>query len=121
MVFARKTDDTLASLVKQIDQMVADNKDQNMASFVNFLGSDAESLKIAVRELGTAHNIQNVALVVPVVHENGPDNMKIDPRADVTVVVYKDMTVAANHAFTDGELDETRIATILADAKKILE
>lgn len=101
--------------------MVADNQDQNMASFVNFLGSDAESLKIAVRELGMAQDIQNVALVVPVVHENGPDNMKIDPRADVTVVVYKDKTVAANYAFTDGELDETRIATILADAKKILE
>ena len=59
--------------------------------------------------------------MVPVVHENGPDNMKIDPRADVTVVVYKDTTVVANHAFADGELDETRIATILADAKKILE
>jgi hypothetical protein len=62
MVFTRKADDTLASLVKQIDQVVADNQDQNMASFVNFLGSDA-----------------------------------------------------------DGELDETRIATILADAKSTLE
>ncbi len=121
MVFARKTDDTLASLVKQIDQVVADNQDQKMASFVNFLGSDADAIKNAVREFGTAHNIQNVALVVPVVHENGPDNMKIDPHADVTVVVYKDTTVVANHAFAAGELDETRIATILAEAKRILE
>ena len=121
MVFARKTDDTLASLVKQIDQVVADNQDRKMASFVNFLGSDANALKKAVGELETAHNIQNVALVVPVVHENGPDNMKIDPRADVTVVVYKDTTVVANHAFADGELDETGIATILADVRKILE
>jgi hypothetical protein len=121
MVFTRKADDTLASLVKQIDQVVADNQDQNMASFVNFLGSDADALKIAVREFGTTHNVENVALVVPVVHENGPDNMKIDPRAEVTVVVYKDKIVAANHAFADGELDETRIATILADAKSTLE
>ena len=56
MVFTRKADDTLASLVKQIDQVVADNQDQNMASFVNFLGSDADALKIAVREFGTTHN-----------------------------------------------------------------
>ncbi len=121
MVFARKTDDTLASLVKQIDQVVADNQDRKMASFVNFLGSDANALKKAVRELETAHNIQNVALVVPVVHENGPDNMKIDPRADVTVVVYKDTTVVTNHAFIDGELDEARIAAVLTDAKRTLE
>ena len=121
MVFTRKTDDTLASLVKQIDQMVANSQDANMASFVNFLGPDADTLKAAVRKFGTTHNIQNVALVVPVDHANGPVNMKINPSADTTVVVYKGQAVAASHAFTDGELDETRIATVLADAKKILE
>jgi hypothetical protein len=121
MVFTKKTDDALASLVKQIDQLVADNQDQSMASFVNFLGSDADTLKSAVQEFGTAHNIQNVALVVPVVHENGPNNMKIGPSADTTVVIYKDKVVAANHALTGSELDKPRIATILADAKQTLE
>jgi hypothetical protein len=111
----------MASLVKEIDQVVADNQDQKMASFVNFLGSDTDAIKNAVREFGTAHNIQNVALVVPVVHENGPNNMKIDPRADVTVVIYKDTTVVANRAFTTGELDEISVATVVADAKKTLE
>lgn len=102
MIFARKADDTLASLVKRIDQMVADNQNQNLVSFVNFLGSDADAFKIATREFGKTHNIQSVALAVPVVHKNGPDNMRIGPHADVTVVVYKDKTVATNHGLWTG-------------------
>ena len=42
MVFARSTGDNLASLVKKIDALVADNSEKKMASFINILGKNAD-------------------------------------------------------------------------------
>ena len=37
-VFARKTSEPLASLVKQIDALVEKHKDKQLSAFVNLLG-----------------------------------------------------------------------------------
>ena len=121
MVFARTADDALASLVRQVDRIVVTNAEQKLASFVNFLGPDKGHLLVAAEEFGTQHDIQNVALVVPVDHENGPDNMKLHPNADVTVMLYKGAKVQASHAVARDRLDEARVAAIVADTAKILE
>jgi hypothetical protein len=120
MVFARKADDALASLVKKIDAAVAEHQDKNLASFVNFLGPDEQSAKRIAKEFGEKYNIQHVALVVPKDHENGPENVPIHPDADVTVMIYKDTKVAANHAIVKGELDDARVDGIIADTAKVL-
>ena len=121
MVFARKTDDALASLVKQIDKLVAANQDKKMASFVNILGEDADKLKQITAAFAKQHEITNVALVVPRDNENGPKSYKINPKAEITVLIYKGMKVKANHALAAGELNEKTIKAIIADTGKILE
>jgi len=123
MVFARKTDDALASLVKQIDAVVAANENQKMASFVTFLGDDPAALKPAVEKLAAEHKIENVALTVATGKDPaaGPKNMKVSPEAEVTVVIYKNRKVEANHALAPGKLNEEAIKKIVADTSKILE
>ena len=121
MVFARKTDDALASLVKQIDKLVAANQDKKMASFVNLLGEDADKLKTNAAAFAKKHEITNVALVVPGDNENGPKSFKINPKAEVTVLIYKGFRVKANHALKAGDLNEKTIKAIIADTGKILE
>ena len=121
MVFARKTDDALASLVKQINKVVAANQDKKMASFVNVLGEDADKAKENAAAFAKKHEITNVALVVPLDSENGPKSYKINPKAEVTVLIYKGFKVKANYALAAGDLNEKTIKAIIADTGKILE
>ena len=121
MVFARKTDDKLAALVKELDKVVAKNSDKKMASFVNLLGSDKEALKRDAKKLVEKSKAENIAVVVPVDNEKGPDAYNVNPEADVTVLIYKQGTVEANHALASGKLSEQEIKKIIEDTSKILQ
>ena len=123
-----KTDDALASLVKQIDKVVAANQDKKMASFVNILGEDADKAQKDAITFAKKHEITNVALVVPrdpkndpKSYSNGPKDYKINPKAEVTVLIYKGLKVKVNYALAAGELNEKTIKAIIADTGKILE
>ena len=50
----------------------------------------------------------------------GPDGFKVAKDAEVTVVLYVDHAVKANHAFAAGQLNDQAAAKILADLPKIL-
>jgi hypothetical protein len=121
MIFARKNDAALASLVKEIDKVVAANKDKKMASFVNFLGTDADELKAAAKKFAEENKIENVALVVPLDHEKGPQEVKLHDDASVTVMLYSGLKVKANHALKDGGLSKAAIGKIVDDTSKILK
>ncbi len=120
MIFTRKIDDGLASLVKKLDTVVADNQDKNMAALVNFVGEDADALQEAAAEFGKKHEIANTALIVPKEHANGPERYGIPAETSLAVILYRGKTVKVLHTLTDGQLDEDRIASIVADTDKIL-
>jgi hypothetical protein len=119
MVFARTADDKLASLVAELDKTVAANKDKKLASFVNFLGSDADELKAKVAKFEKSAKAGSVALVIPDDQPNGPKGYKINESADVTVILAKDGKVIANHAVKSGGLDKDAVKKIVADAEKL--
>lgn len=50
----------------------------------------------------------------------GPDKYGLSAEADVTVLLYKHLTVKANHAFKNAELTEAAASAILADLAKML-
>jgi hypothetical protein len=117
-VFAKETGDALASLVKQLDKVVADNKEQQAAAFVNVIGEDREKLEEVAKKFGAPYD--NVAVVVPVEFEAGPKDYGVNPEAGVTVLVYRGGKVMANHAIAPGKLDEKAIKAIVEDARKTL-
>ena len=121
MVFARKADDKLAGLVKELDKTVAKNSDQKLSSFVNLLGKDPAALKTQAKDFVSKNKVENVALVVPEDNENGPAEFNINPEAEVTVVIYRGGKVVANHALSAGKLDDKATAGIIADTSKILK
>jgi hypothetical protein len=121
MVFARTTDAGLANLVKQLDKVVAENKDKKMGSFVSLLGDKPDELKSAAKSFVDENKIENIAFVVPQDNKEGPSAYKIDPKADVTVLIYRQGKVAANHALPAGALDDDEIKKIVADTSKILD
>jgi hypothetical protein len=121
MIFARKSDAALASLVKQVDKLLAKHKDEKLAAFINFVGEDEETLEADAKKFAADNKIENLAVVVPVEFTNGPDNFGIDPGAEVTVMLYIGRKVKANHVFAAGKLDKKGVADVIADVPKLFE
>jgi hypothetical protein len=119
MVFAKETGDALASLVKEIDKLVAENQSSKMASFVNVIGEDKDKLEETAKKLGGP--LKNVAVVVPVEYEAGPKDFGVNPEAGVTVMIYNKLKVLGNHAVPTGKLDEKKVKEIVEDAAKLLK
>ncbi|HZZ29497.1 MAG TPA: hypothetical protein VFE46_15975 [Pirellulales bacterium] len=122
MVFSRKPDRALARLVKRLDAVVAQNKDEhNMASFVSLLGDKPDELAKSSKEIVNDTKVENVAFVVPAEQPNGPEAYKINPQVETTVLIYVKGTVVANRAIAPGELSDEMDEKIVADTAKILK
>jgi hypothetical protein len=121
MVFARKADKNLAQLVKELDKVVAKNEEKKLGAFVALIGAkEQEKAKAAGEKLVKDADASNVAVVVAKDQPNGPESYKIDPTADVTVLIYVKGEVAANHALPAGALNAKVAKQIVADTSKIL-
>ena len=118
MIFAREVSDPLTSLVKKIDAETAKHSKQRMGSFVVFL-SDDEKMEKKLQELAKNEKLKDCVLTI-VEKRDGPTGYNIAKDADVTVVLYTNRTVKANHAFKKGELKESDVDKIVADVAKIL-
>jgi len=121
MVFARTADEKLAKLLKKVEEEVAEHEDKKMISFVNMIGSDAESLKKASADFVAKHDLKKIAFVVPDDAQHGPPDFKIAPDADVTVICYREGKVQANHAFPKGGLTDDKIDAVVAASCKLVE
>jgi hypothetical protein len=88
-----------------------------MGSFVVFLNDD-ESLPKKLKQVAGKEGIKHTVLSVD--NPAGPQKYHVAKEAEVTVVLYTDHTVKANHAFKAGELKDKDIGTILSEVKKIL-
>jgi hypothetical protein len=116
MVFARSADEKLAKFLKELDEEIEEHQDKKLTAFVNMIGADAESLKKAAADFVAKHDIKRVAFVVPEDTKDGPENLKIAPDADVTVICYKEGEVQANHAFAPGGLSDEKIDVIVDES-----
>jgi hypothetical protein len=118
-IFAREITDNLTSLVKKIDETVGKNKDNQMASFVVLLSEDSDAESQKLQALAKTANVQHVPLTI-FDGQAGPPSYKIAADADVTVLMWVNLEVKANHAFKRGELNASAIDTIVSDTSKIL-
>jgi L-lactate utilization protein LutC len=121
MVFARSADEKLAKLLKKIEEEVEEHQEEKLSSFVNMIGSDAESLKKATAEFAAKHGLKRIAFVVPDDAKDGPAELKIAPDADVTVVCYKGGKVQANHAFAKNGLSDEKIDAVVKASCKLVD
>lgn len=119
-VFSRTADKELALLARELDKALAKHKEEQLGSFINLIGEDEESLQQAAAEFAKAAKLHEVAVVVPKETKNGPENYKLDPKADTTVMLWKEGKVVAAHAFADGELGEEAAAEILKRSASML-
>jgi hypothetical protein len=118
-VFTRSLSDNLASLVKQVDELVGENEEKKMAAFVVLLTDDPDAAEEQLKEFGKKHKIKNVPLTM-FDGIAGPPSDKLAKDAEVTVHVYVKKKVTSKHAFAEGKMDKESIDKIMKDSDKIL-
>ena len=114
-VFARKTSEPLASLVKQVDKKIGEEK--KLKGFVAILSSK-ESVPDDLKKLAKDAGIKNVPLTVHGDPGEVP-SYELSRDADVTVVMWSGHKVKVARGFK-GELTEDNVRTILSDVPKVL-
>ena len=115
-VFARKTSESLTSLVKQIDEKIGENP--KLKSFVVIMTKDGDTTREALGKLAKEAGVKHVPLTM-IGEIDGPPDYEIAKDADVTVLMWKQHKVMVNHGYK-GELTDKDMETILSDIPKLL-
>ena len=116
-VFARKTSEPLASLVKQIDQKIGEN--DKLKSFVVITTATKGGIPNELKMLAKNAGIKHVPLTM-YGEPGGPPDYELARDADITVLMWKDHTVKVSHGYK-GKLTEKDVRTIVTDISKILD
>jgi hypothetical protein len=115
-VFARKTSEPLASLVKQIDAKIGENP--RLKSFVVIMTKDGDKTREALSKLAKEASVKHVPLTM-IGEIDGPPDYEIARDADITVLMWKQHKVKVNQGYK-GELTEKDIEKIVASIPKVL-
>jgi predicted transcriptional regulator len=115
-VFARKTSEPLASLVKQIDKQIGENA--SLKSFVVIMTKDGAKTADALKKLARDGGVKNVPLTM-IGEIDGPPDYEVSKDADVTVLMWKESQVKFSHGYK-GELTDKDVQTIVSDIPKLL-
>jgi hypothetical protein len=117
MLFAREVNEPLLNLLSKLDEATAKNRDQEMGSFVVFL-NETDALRQQLAAAAKQRGLKRI--VLSAYDPAGPDGFQVAADADLTVVLYREHEVKANHAFRRGEFTAAGAEKILADLPKIL-
>lgn len=116
-VFARTAADAnLQKLIAALDTVVNQNQKAEMGGFVVYLSADDE-LEGKLKEQADKAKYKQVVLAIDT--PAGPEKYNIAKTADVTVLLYKDRVVAANHTFGKGQLTAKDVYKIVGEASKL--
>jgi hypothetical protein len=118
-VMTRTLSDEVASLIKQIEKEVDDNKDSGIRAFVVMLSFDPEYDEKQLEKFAKKHKTKIPLTLFD--SPAGPPAYKVSKKAEVTVMQWNNRTVKANKGFAKGKLDKKGTAAVIKDIKKILD
>jgi hypothetical protein len=113
VVFTRKIDDSLTSLVKKLDKA---SQDKSIRSFVVVM-SDDESVEDQLKKLAEKNGLKKTVLTKD--NPAGPPAYHVAKDAEVTVILYNKRKVEANHAYRAGAFNAKAVDTVVSDLGKI--
>ena len=116
MVFAREPSTEVVQLMKKLDA-AAKKHGEAMRSTAIFL-TDDKKVPEKLKEVAGKEKLENT--IVRTFEADGPKNYNMAKDADVTVLLFTDRVVKANHAFRKGKLQEKEIDAVVADVAKIV-
>lgn len=119
-IFARRTSDQLAALVKEVDDAVDRNSDKELAAFVVLMTDEPAEQEDALRTWAEQHEFQKVPLTL-FDDELGPRAYRLKRDADVTVMMWVGGQLAVNESFDRDGLSPEAVAGVIRNTGKILD
>lgn len=119
-IFAREVSEPVAKLAKEIDAVVAKNKDAQMKSFLVLMTDNPDDAGAKLAQVAEKQGIKNIPFTT-FKGVAGPSAYKISKDADVTVMMWVDSAVKVSRGYGKGQLDGKAIEQLVADTKQILE
>jgi hypothetical protein len=119
-IFAKEMTEEVAALTKELDSVVAKNRDQKMAGFVVLLSDNPEKAAPSLSKTAEKMKIEQLPLTT-FNGTAGPKGYKINEKADVTVMMWVEGTVKVSEGFNKGDLTKDAITKVVAETKQILD
>lgn len=119
----KKIDDELVALLKELDLLVAPAgkiKGDSKHAFLVYLTEDPDVAAKELKAVAKKAKLKNIPLTI-YDELTGPRPYKLSKDAEITVMMWKDTKVTANHAFAAGGLEKEDVKVVLESAKKHLK
>jgi hypothetical protein len=117
-IFARNADDpVLQKLIVAVDETTTKNAKAELNSFAVFCSSD-DKLEGRLKDLAEKSKLKS--LILSIESDTGPEKYNISKDADITILLYKDRTVAANFTFEKGKMTEKDCEAVLEGVNKLI-
>jgi hypothetical protein len=118
-IFARSADNAaLKKLIARIDETAARNPKAELNSFVVFC-SNNDKLESELKSFAEKANLKSVILAIE--EPAGPEKYNINRDAEITVLLYKERVVKANHSFGKGQLTEKDVDKVSAELARLIK
>lgn len=118
-IFAREIDDSLKSLIKQIDDRQVAETDKGLKSFVIFINDDPDTIEPKIESLARDQKLTGTPLTL-IEGVQGPPEYKVAKDAAVTVMMWVEGELKVNRAFAKGKLDSAAVKQLVGETSKIL-
>ena len=143
LIFARepseKTEKPLTELLANLDKLVQQHESYALGGFAVFLSPDARSsvndsdaadtaqlLEEATKRLELIDRLKKRAeplkdVIIAAYPAAGPKGFNINPKAEVTVILFSKLKVISNWAFAEGKLTDNDAAAILKKVEDTMQ
>jgi hypothetical protein len=119
-VFTKEMSAEVAQLTKELDEVVAKNRDQKMAGFVVLMSDTPEKVSATLTTAAEKYKISQMPLTT-YKGISGPEGYKINSTADVTVMMWVEGKVKVSQGMSKSDLNKETIAKLVKETKTILE
>jgi len=120
-IFTKEMSEEVAQLTKELDNVVAKNRDQKMAGFVVLLSDTPDKTAPTLTAAAEKHKISQMPLTIASDGSKGPSGYKINTKADVTVMMWVDGKVKVSQGLSKADINKDLIAKLVKETKTILE
>lgn len=120
MLFVRRMTPGLRELLKAVDTQVDEHRADGLRAFAVFFADERSDLPSAVQTLAFDEKL-GMPLTISAAAVEGPAGQNLDPAAAVTVVIYRDLKVAANFAWRDADLTAEVLPRVIEAIEQLLK
>lgn len=119
-VFTRSVTDELAGLVSRIDESLETYADESLAAFVVLMTDQPADAVDGLKQLAEREEVSQVPLTI-FKQISGPDGYYINDEYEVTVVMWNEGVVKANHGFQQASLTDSEIEAVMGSVRTLTE